>query len=87
MSVQLGDEVRDKVTGFKGIVMGITEWLYGCRRITVQPKLDKDGKIVDPQAFDEDAIEVIKPKIKKSSNRTGGPAMKLYTPKFSPKRR
>jgi hypothetical protein len=44
--VQLGDRVRDRMTGFSGIAIAITEWLYNCRRITVQPtELDKDGSL------------------------------------------
>ena len=34
----LGDEVKDTITGFKGIVVARTEWLNGCARVTVQPQ-------------------------------------------------
>jgi hypothetical protein len=59
--VQLGDKVRDRLTGFTGIVIAITEWLYNCRRITVQPTdLDKDGTVKKTDSFDEDQLEVVK---------------------------
>lgn len=58
--IELGDEVRDRMTGFSGIVVGIHTWLYGCRRVSVQPKKLHEGKIVDPQVFDEPQVEVMK---------------------------
>lgn len=58
--INLGDEVIDKVTGFKGIAVARTQWLTGCDRITVQPKLGKDGKPIDPHSFDEGQLEVVK---------------------------
>lgn len=58
--IQLGDRVRDRLTGFEGIVIAVTEWLYNCRRITVQPTdLDKDGAVAKTESFDEDQLEVI----------------------------
>lgn len=60
MTVQLGDRVRDRITGFEGIVIGITEWLYQCRRPIVQPSgLTTDGKLRDTSSFDEDQLEII----------------------------
>lgn len=57
--INLGDRVRDKVTGFQGIVIGITKWLYQCNRPIVQPETLKDGAIIDSQSFDEDQLEVL----------------------------
>ena len=47
MRIELGDRVRDKISGLQGIVVGDTKWLYGCRRITVQPEKAKDNKPVE----------------------------------------
>lgn len=59
--IRLGDEAQDTITGFKGIVVGITEWLYGCRRIgIVSQKLNKDGRVDDPLWFDELQVKVTK---------------------------
>ena len=59
--VDFGDKVIDSITGFKGTVVAITQWLYGCRRITVQPSgINKDGFIFDTQAFDEPSLKVTK---------------------------
>lgn len=73
--IELGSEVQDKVTGFKGVVIGRTEWHYGCRRYTVQPKgLTKEGKTFDTACFDEDALKVTKrPAKAKTVKDTGGP--------------
>lgn len=57
--LELGTKVKDKVTGYTGIVIGRTEWLYGCRRYTVQSQEMKDGKPVESMAFDEDALELL----------------------------
>jgi hypothetical protein len=51
--VELGDRVEDKITGLKGIIIGITNWLYGCLRVTVQPEEAKDGKPADTFCVDE----------------------------------
>jgi hypothetical protein len=56
-----GDEAKDIVTGFRGIVTAKTTWLHGCDRITITPsKLGSDGLPIKEQTFDEQRIEVIK---------------------------
>ena len=44
----------------KGIVIGVTEWLYGCRRLTIQPEEAKDGKPADAFTVDEPQAKIIK---------------------------
>lgn len=58
-NVQLGDRVRDKLSGFQGIVIGITYWLHNCIRIGVSPEEMKDGKPVESQWFDEPQLGII----------------------------
>lgn len=59
--VELGDKVRDPITGFKGTAVAVTQWLFGCRRISIQPEgLDKDGDMFAVQAFDEPQLKVTK---------------------------
>ena len=82
--IQLGDKVKDTVTGFKGIAMARTTWLQGCDRITIQPKgVDKDGKTYRNETFDEPQVEVITPRKKPipRKSKTGGPMPS--TPKYS----
>ncbi len=58
--IELGSKCRDKLTGFMGVAVARTQWLYGCERYTVQPeKLDKDGKVLDTVTFDEPQLEVL----------------------------
>lgn len=56
--ILLGQEVKDQVTGFKGIVVSATIFLQGCRRIQVQPKVNKEGTIPESASFDEPDLEV-----------------------------
>lgn len=78
--VNLGDEVRCMITGFSGIAVASHEYLNGCMRITVQPKVSKDGKLPEPQTFDEPHLEVKKAnKVPPGNRLTGGP--KKYMPR------
>ena len=75
---ELGDQVKDRVTGLKGIAVAVTTWISGCNRITIQPPVDKDGKPPENYTVDEDMIEVIKKnklgKVKKKKKKElGGP--------------
>jgi len=59
--VNLGDEVLDPISGYKGTALGITMWLYGCERITVQMKgTDSEGNLYPTQSFDEPQLKVTK---------------------------
>lgn len=74
--VQLGDEVKDTITGFKGTATGKTEYLNGCVRVVVQPRVDKDGKLPNSQWVDEPQLTVTKKKaikVKRAAVTTGGP--------------
>ena len=54
---KLGDVVKDKVTGFSGVVVAQTKYLTGCSRYGIaSQKLDKEGKPLDWQYFDEDLL-------------------------------
>ena len=44
--IELGDKVKDTVTGFTGIAVARTNWIAGCDRIIVQPECKK-GKQMD----------------------------------------
>ena len=67
MAIELGTRVKDRTTGFQGIAVARTDWLYGCTRYGVQSdKLDKDGKPIEAEWFDEQALDA-------SSTEPGGP--------------
>lgn len=71
--IELGSDVRCKITGYTGMVIGRTEWLYGCRRYTVQAKELKDGKPVEPIGGDEDQFEIVTQAPPHEIKSTGGP--------------
>jgi hypothetical protein len=52
-----GETLRDKVTGFTGIVVGRTDYISGCNRYSLQPKVGDDGKLPDMIIIDEPALE------------------------------
>lgn len=52
-SIALGDLAKDTITGFEGVCIAETQWLHGCRRITLQPRELKDGKAIESASFDE----------------------------------
>ena len=57
--IHRGDEVRDVITGFSGVVTGITHWQHGCTRCVVSPRALKDGIPAPTHVFDEPQLEVI----------------------------
>ena len=70
---ELGVEVKDQITDFKGIIIGRTQYLFGCNCYGVSSKALKNGEIVSAQWFDEGRLVVtgkgIKPeKVKAEKN-------------------
>lgn len=58
-SVRMGVEVKDRVTGLRGIITGKTEYINGCIQWLVKPPVDKDGKLVDGCWIDTIQLEVV----------------------------
>lgn len=59
--IELGDEVKDTVTSFSGVVIAITEWLNGCRRMVVQPRqLGEKGQMPSTESIDENQLVITK---------------------------
>lgn len=74
MQFDLGDRVKDSITGFAGIVIARTEYLNGCARYQLQCEtLDKDGKPQEWQSFDEMQLKLLKPHVATGQQVTGGP--------------
>jgi len=72
------ETVKDTITGFVGMVIGVTEWDNGCVRYIVQSrKLDKDGKPIESQTFDEQNLVSVKatPSSANASGARGGPSI------------
>lgn len=59
--IQLGDRVKDRISGLVGIVTAKSEYMNGCRRFGVQPeKLTKDGAVAADTWFDEPQLQLVK---------------------------
>ena len=57
--IMLGNKVKDKITGFVGIVVSEHHYLNGCVRYSVQPTELKDGKMLNVVSFDSPRLETI----------------------------
>jgi hypothetical protein len=85
--IQLGDQVRHKITGFEGVVICITTWLNGCVRIGVQPrKLSKEGKIRETETIDEDELVLVKKAVMSLPMASPGGPTRAAVPMGSAKR-
>lgn len=57
--IKNGDMAMDRITGFKGVVVCTTKWLYGCERLTLQPKGLHEGKPIEMQTFDRPQVLLV----------------------------
>lgn len=74
-SLKLGDKAKDQISGFTGTIVAITEWLNGCRRITISPEQLHDGKIIDSHTFDAEQVAKVEDRPAPASTPTGGPSI------------
>lgn len=70
---QLGNKLRDTITGFSGIATSRVEYLTGCIQYGIAPKCTSDGKIQETQYFDEQRLVFEEDGIATTSKPTGGP--------------
>ena len=59
ISIELGDQVMDLVSGLSGVATARVTYLNGCVQYCVQPVVDKDGKKVDAHYIDVSQLQVI----------------------------
>jgi hypothetical protein len=82
--IEHGDRVKDVICGASGIVIGITDWIYGCRRITVQiEKPNEKGKPQDAFTVDEPQLTIVKKSVIERSKFGVGaaPAPRTHGPR------
>jgi len=72
MKIELGNKVRDKVTGFEGIATARVEYINKCVQYCVKPKVKEDGKMTNGEYIDIDELEIIDDGIVIESKPTGG---------------
>ena len=56
----LGNKVKDKISGFGGIVVESVEYLNGCIQYFIRPKAKKDGKFPMGEWIDQHQLKTIK---------------------------
>lgn len=70
----LGLNVRDRITGFAGIVTGHVAYISGCNQVLVVPPVKPDGSLAESQWFDEQRVEVLSTnRLILDNSRTPGP--------------
>ncbi|HEX7125031.1 MAG TPA: hypothetical protein VF406_04540 [Thermodesulfobacteriota bacterium] len=57
--IELGVAVKDKITGFRGIVTGRAQYITGCDQYLVTPHADEKGDLKDGRWFDEQRLDVL----------------------------
>ena len=73
--VTLGEEYRDRITGFVGTATSRTQFLNGCIQVGLEPKMKRgSAKVEEVMYFDEDRLVHIgtKQRVESSAPR-GGP--------------
>ena len=73
MEIQLGNKVRDKITGFEGTATAKVEYINGCVQYCVKPKVKEDGSMSEVEYIDIAELEVVDEGIEVEANPTGGP--------------
>ena len=54
---KLGTRVRDRITGFTGIVTGVCHYISGCNQALVVPPVDDQGKRRESEWFDVQRLQ------------------------------
>jgi len=92
----LGDEVKDTITGLTGTAVSRIEYKNGCIQYGVQRKVLKDGEIPEIEYIDPEDLVVVVPRKKKTASEPpagpsrfspGYPGVGGPNAKASPKRR
>ena len=76
--IKLGQQAKDKVSGFKGILTGRASYITGCDQYCIAPTVGKDGEVKDGRWFDEGRIQITGKGINifdVLTDKKGGPAI------------
>jgi hypothetical protein len=71
---RLGQVATDRISGFKGTVVAYTIHITGCNQVCLTPKVDKDGKALGSNWYDEQRLDWEKdvPAVKLDNSKTPG---------------
>lgn len=76
MKFELGEILKDKITGFQGVAMVRAEYWTGCIHYGLSPQALKDGQTIDWEWIDETQlvrIEDAEKVLRESREPTSGP--------------
>ena len=90
MKVKLGSTYQDSISGFEGIAVARTVYIYGCERVLLTAtKLKPDGDFLPDVWFDEAQLVAVRAKKKpsKRGKRKGpaGPARQVPSNRDAPR--
>ena len=57
--IKLGSTVKDKITGFTGIVTGYVSYISGCNQALIIPRVGDDGKLIEAEWLDEQRLDLL----------------------------
>jgi len=76
---KIGKTLKERVTGFQGVVMAITIYSTGCIHYgLLNPKLNKNGEASEWQWFDESRLEKVDKKIIQFSTKENKPTSGVF---------
>lgn len=75
--IEMGATYRDSITGFEGVAVSVTFFLYACERVALQPAKMKDGVPVDLHVFDSHQLKFVKSAEKSPAKPAPKPAQLL----------
>lgn len=58
--IELGDTVKCRYTGFKGVAVHRTTFVNGCVQFGIAPRVGRDGKYIEETEIDEESLEIVK---------------------------
>ena len=67
MIIKLGDEVKDLITGYEGIVIARIDYLNGCVQYGVKARV-KDAALKEAEYIDKDQLVRLGPGLNKADN-------------------
>ncbi len=73
--IKLGNVAKDTISDFTGVVTCISEWLNGCKRITISPRELHDGKPISNCTFDAEQVAFVESRPLAAPTPTGGPSI------------
>lgn len=77
---ELGAELEDSITGFRGVATSRIAYINGCVQFGLMQKVKKDGSLLDPQFFDFQRLVQISA-AKPMPSRDGGAERMREAPK------